>query len=463
MSEADFPALASVPYRVTSPSRIPAQRYYDEEFFRLEAERFWPHVWQMACRIEEIPEVGDWVEYRNLDKSVIVVRTASGIRAFHNACRHRGVQLASGHGNCSVNGFVCPFHGWRWNMDGENTFVYGKSRFSEADLDVADIALARCRVELWGGCAFINHDNDAPPLLDCFGDAAARLDARNIAELKVEWWRSSILPVNWKLAMEAFMEGYHVAATHPQLQAISTPESNMYGPTGPDRDMPTSSGTARAYVETTIRHLAKLSEGMAGMVHHTEVEIAESLRDMDLPEEIGPAAMAFYTRLRSEITRQGRERGLPMPDLVKAAADHPFKAVEFMVPHYFLLPMFAAMSAYRIRSLTAETCLFEIWSLAMLPDDPERDPPVAPAPSSHDDPSFPEIPRQDYSNLPLQQLGLHAGGFEFMRIQPETEGMISNFQRLVDGYLAGLPRDTLARGSAVVCSGFDAPILDIGF
>ena len=63
----------------------------------------------MACRLEEIPEVGDWVEYKNLDKSVIVVNTKNGIKAFHNACRHRGVQLASGHGNCKTAGFICPF------------------------------------------------------------------------------------------------------------------------------------------------------------------------------------------------------------------------------------------------------------------------------------------------------------------------------------------------------------------
>ena len=125
MTTATTPAPEALrPFMVSHPRRVPASRYYSEEFFELEREHVWPHVWQMACRLEEIPDVGDWVEYRNLDKSVIVVRTASGIKAFHNACRHRGVQLASGHGNCSVNGFVCPFHGWRWNMDGENTFVF---------------------------------------------------------------------------------------------------------------------------------------------------------------------------------------------------------------------------------------------------------------------------------------------------------------------------------------------------
>src|ERR1700748_3376802 len=114
----------AVPFQVTNPERIPVKRYNDQGFSDLEREHLWPHVWQMACRLEEIPEVGDWVEYKNLDKSVIVVRTKSGIKAFHNTCRHRGMKLASKHGNCERTGFVCPFHGWRWNMDGDNTFVF---------------------------------------------------------------------------------------------------------------------------------------------------------------------------------------------------------------------------------------------------------------------------------------------------------------------------------------------------
>ena len=89
-------------------------------------------------------------------------------------------------------------------MDGQNTFVFGRSKFRDADLDHAEIALVPCRVELWGGCAFINFDNDAPPLLDFLGPVAERLDARHVDRLKVEWWRSTVLPVNWKLAMEAF-------------------------------------------------------------------------------------------------------------------------------------------------------------------------------------------------------------------------------------------------------------------
>ena len=105
------------------PDRARKERYYDPEFFRLEAEQLWSRIWQMACRLEEIPEPHDYVEYEILDQSVVVVRTEDmGVAAFQNACRHRGVKVADGRGTCET-GFTCPFHGWCYGPDGKNTFV----------------------------------------------------------------------------------------------------------------------------------------------------------------------------------------------------------------------------------------------------------------------------------------------------------------------------------------------------
>ena len=67
-------AALPVPYAVEYPDRIPKERYFDREFFELERKRFWPRVWQMACRLEEIPNPGDYAEYQILDQSILVVR-----------------------------------------------------------------------------------------------------------------------------------------------------------------------------------------------------------------------------------------------------------------------------------------------------------------------------------------------------------------------------------------------------
>ena len=197
------------------PDRAPKERYYDPEFYALEAEQLWPRVWQMACRLEEIPEPGDFVEYEILDQSVIVLRGDDGeVRAFQNACRHRGVRLVEGRGN-GASGFTCPFHGWCYGQDGANTHIPLRRTFAEHNLEPADIDLTPVRCELWGGCAWINLDDDAPPLRECIEPAATILDAWKVESLRTEWWYACRLPVNWKLAQQAFQEQYHVVAGPP--------------------------------------------------------------------------------------------------------------------------------------------------------------------------------------------------------------------------------------------------------
>ena len=260
--------------------------------------------------------------------------------------------------------------------------------------------------------------------------------------------------------MEAFMEGYHVMRTHPQLHALMP--GNAYG-VDVDENVQTRHQDSHQMVNSMVDFFARLSKGMAGMVHETEVAVLERLRDMEVPEDPMAAVGAFMARAQQEITADGYARGAPMFDIPSVNQEHPYHDVEFMFPHFFLLPSFAAMSSYRIRPLTAETCLFEIWSLVLRPEDQAYETPKFATMLPYDSPEFPEIPMQDYSNLPRQQRGLHAGGFKHMRLSREQEGMISNYQRLVDGYLAGQDTETLANAQAIVNSGYNAPILNIGF
>lgn len=119
--------------------------------------------------------------------------------------------------------------------------------------------------------------------------------------------------------------------------------------------------------------------------------------------------------------------------------------------------------SYRIRPLGPEECLFEIWSLTRFPEGEEPPRPVRPEPMAGDDPRTPPVPLQDFANLPRQQLGLHAGGFEYMRLSNEIEGLIGNYQRLLDGYLAELDYEQLIPAHAVVNGRIDTPCKDLGF
>ncbi len=443
---------AAVPFAVEVADRIPKQRYLDPEFFAREAEMLWPRVWQMACRLEEIPEPRDFVEYRILDQSIIVLRGDDGtVRAFQNACRHRGVQLVAGRGTCEA-GFVCPFHGWCYGLDGANSFIPRKKTFAEHNVRPGDVDLVPVRCETWGGCAWINLDPDAPPLRASLEPAATILDAWKIESLRTEWWYAARLPVNWKLAIEAFVESYHVVETHPQL-VIPT----RYG----RRD--SGSFDPRAFVDADIQYLRTMSDGMAGMVHAHDVRIAEGLRDIDLPADPSEAVATWNHALNDAVTRWHRARGADMPVLDELTAQGVNLEFFGCFPHWFVLPMYSSASSYRFRPLGPEETLMELWSLTRPAAGEERPPPVAPEPWECDDPRWPPIPQQDFSNIPRQQQGLHARGFDYMRLSAELEGHISNFERTIDGFLAGLPHDELLPAvQSVNVYPFDRPVADLG-
>jgi phenylpropionate dioxygenase-like ring-hydroxylating dioxygenase large terminal subunit len=435
------------------PDRVPKQRYYDADFYRLENEQLWPRVWQMACRLEEIPRPNDFAEYEILDQSVVVVRTEDlGVTAFQNSCRHRGVRVAQGHGTCA-GVFTCPFHGWRYGPDGTNKGIPRRRTFADHNLEPGDLDLVPVRCETWGGCAWINLDPDAPPLRDSLEPFASSLDYWKVESLQTEWWYACHLPVNWKLAIEAFVEAYHVPQAHPQL-IIPT----RYGMRPGDEFDPV------AFIDSDIQYLRAMSEGMAGMVHDNDVQIAEGLRGIELPADSDEAMAAWNQTLNEAVTQWHRHRGADIPDLNELAAKG--LNLEFFqgFPNYFVLPMYSSASAYRFRPLGPEETLMEIWSLTRYPEGEARDAPTPPEAWSHEDPRWPPIPTQDFANIPRQQRGLHAKGFEYMRLSEGLEGHISNFERTIDGFLAGLPHEQLLPAVQTVnVYPFDTPIADLGF
>ena len=442
-----------VPFAVEVPDRIPKQRYFDPDFYQLEVEQLWPRVWQMACRLEELPGPDTFVEYEILDQSVIVVRTADDeIRAFQNACRHRGVQVVEGRGTCE-SGFVCPFHGWCYGLDGKNTFVSQRRQFAEHNLQPDDLNLTPVRCEVWGGCAWINLDADADALRESIEPFATTLDAWHMESFRTEWWKSFRLPVNWKLAQEAFLEQYHVIETHPELVI-----PGRYPPRDPTTFDP------RTFVDSELHYLQVMSNGMAGMVHANDVAIAEGLRDIELPADPTLALSIWNRTLNDAVVKWHRDAGSVIPDLNELEDNGLNQPMGFCFPHFFVLPMYSSASSYRFRPLGPEETLMEIWSLTRYPEGTERQPVPPPEPIAHDDPRVPPIPTQDFSNLPRQQRGLHNKGFEYMRLAAGMEGGVANFQRTVDGFLAGLPYEQLLPAlHAVNLNPLERPVVDLGF
>jgi len=222
---------------------IDRRRYYDPDFAALENARLWPRTWQMACRLEDIPETGDYVLYEIADISLIVVRSdRNTVRAFFNACLHRGRALRDSDGTASE--FRCPFHGFTWAIDGTCKRIVNEWDF--AHVDKADFALPEAQVGVWGGFVFVCPDGCDESLADFLGPVAAAYETRgwSLAERTKVVHVQKINRCNWKIALEAFIESFHVTETHssaaPYLGDANTqydvwegvPHTRMISPRG---------------------------------------------------------------------------------------------------------------------------------------------------------------------------------------------------------------------------------------
>jgi phenylpropionate dioxygenase-like ring-hydroxylating dioxygenase large terminal subunit len=193
------------------------ERYTSREWHVLEVERLWKRVWQFACREEHIPLPGDHIVYDIAGLSFIVIRTATGaIKAYPNACLHRGRRLKDHDGHCSE--LRCPFHGFAWALDGRLADVPAAWDFPHVEARRDDFHLPECRVGVWQGFVFINPDPNASP----FEEWVAELDEHftgtwDFTGKYVEAHVAKVIRANWKITQEAFCEAYHVNATHPQI------------------------------------------------------------------------------------------------------------------------------------------------------------------------------------------------------------------------------------------------------
>jgi len=219
------PRTLTLQNRFVAPlTSVPVSRYTTQAFFDLEMQLLWPKVWQMACREEEIAEVGDFTTYEIGNHSIIVVRTQQGIRAHHNVCRHRGRRLCDADGH--VASFICPFHGFSWNIDGTLRSVTSEWDFPHIDKKNFDLNAVRC--ETWGGWVFINMDLNAAPLTEYLGDLPEHFAVWAPEQRFIEAHVAKVMSCNWKVCQEAFMEAFHVINTHPQILVGIGDENSQY-------------------------------------------------------------------------------------------------------------------------------------------------------------------------------------------------------------------------------------------
>jgi phenylpropionate dioxygenase-like ring-hydroxylating dioxygenase large terminal subunit len=289
------PDLLPAVYKKTStlpggPKKVKTARFFERRYHDLEVEHLWGKVWQMACREEDIPEVGDYIIYTIVNRSYLIVRTTENeIKAHVNACMHRGRSLRECDGK-AVD-FRCPYHGWRWGIDGSLKDIPSEWDFLGVREDAQQLGSAK--VGTWGGFVFINPDPDCISLEDYMGPEMIE----HYAKIKLEnryrqAWVGRVVKANWKVVQEGFLEAYHSIATHPQLLTaggdLTDSRYDVFGNWGRlGHAMPSSSSPTRGMIasEEQLREgWYRSADMMRGYLKSIIGAEADMFSDMELNE-----------------------------------------------------------------------------------------------------------------------------------------------------------------------------------
>jgi len=375
---------------------VPITRYTTRAWHELEKERLWRRVWQFACREEHIPHAGDHIVYEIAGLSFIVIRTGSGaIKAYPNACLHRGRRLKDADGRCSE--LRCSFHGFAWTLEGDLLDVPARWDFPH----VRDEAfhLPEVQVGTWKGFVFINPDPDAEPLADFVRDLDEQFETWDLENYHVQAHVAKVIPANWKIVQEAFCEAYHVNATHPQILPYLGDTNSQIDVWDNCSRVITPGGTPSPLLGDSP----------------SEEDMMRAMLDVRVDEDL-PVRVPEGTSMRALAAALGRDRWRPV---VGEKVDGMSDAEMMDSLDYTLFPNFHPWGAYnRIvyrfrpngddhRSAIME-CLF------VAPFAGER-PPPAPVHWLRDDETFTDAPElgmlgkvfdQDLFNMPKVQLGL---------------------------------------------------------
>ncbi|MDE2411395.1 MAG: aromatic ring-hydroxylating dioxygenase subunit alpha [Sphingomonadales bacterium] len=434
------------------PVVIGPEAYVSADYARAEQDRLWRKVWLQAGRQEDVPHVGDYITYDILTDSILIVRTAPDtIKAYYNVCPHRGRRLVDtpeGKRNARGNrtSFVCGFHAWTFDIEGRNIYVPDRDNW-QGELADEDICLAPVQCGTWGGWIWINMDPEAAPLSAYLEPAASLLAPYQLQNMRARWRNWIVFDCNWKVALEAFNETYHVAGTHPEFMAFGDfpgwarnqgLHSNI-GYDAPD-DMDEQQGKLRIGTGddtriSTAQMQAYTWEAANTNTTQTMVDVAQRLV-YELPEGTPPAeVMAHWIKRSKEIDTA---RGVVWPDVPSAQATKSGTSWQ-VFPNFQIGHAVNNMLCYQARpyGFDPDKCIFEAAVYELYPEG------GAPATEWEYTPreAWPFVLRQDFDNMAAVQQGMKNNGFRFTRPNPYRERAISslhyNLSRFMD---AGTPR-----------------------
>ena len=189
--------------------------YTCPEIHKADVQAIFSTTWQLLGPVTKLADRGDYLAAELAGQKVFALRTASGIRAYRNVCRHRGAQLLpNGEGRCST--IRCPYHQWVWGDDGSlvNVPWWG----DDPEFRKEDWTLDHIEYAVWRGLLFVAIAPEKS-LETQLGDTIPELAEEPLESFGWIHRERLEFDANWKIYTDNFVEGYHIPGIHPAFDS----------------------------------------------------------------------------------------------------------------------------------------------------------------------------------------------------------------------------------------------------
>ena len=222
--------LESIHRPIEQARGMPNPAYTDAAFFVFERDNIMAKNWTAIGFVDQFQTaMVRPVDFMGLP--ILISKTRQGeIKVFHNVCSHRGMKLVAE--EKQTNGLiVCPYHSWTYSVAGElkatpNIGGIGIHTANGFNCDLHGLKEIRCHS--WLGILFINLSGDAAAFesdaaiiiersKNLMGESAEQL----LRPASTHSGTSLVVECNWKLAVENYLEAYHLPTIHPLLNSYS--------------------------------------------------------------------------------------------------------------------------------------------------------------------------------------------------------------------------------------------------
>ena len=413
------------------PVTIGTDAYLSADYAKAERDRLWRKSWLQAGRLEDIQGEGDFITFDIHDDSIIIVReTANSIRAFHNVCVHRGRRLVdtpAGQRNArgSAKNFTCGFHGWTYGLNGQCKHIPHHEDW-QGSLTSERTTLGGVKCESWGGWVWINMDADSVSLSEWLGVVPEMLDPYGLQNMRPRWRKWVVFDCNWKVAMEAFNETYHVATTHPEFNAFGqfrgwARNQGLHSHIGYEtaKGLEEDAGKMRTGIGDARISTAEMQNFTweAANTNTTETLVAAANRLVDeLPE--GTPATEVSKHWIMSARADDEKRGVIWPTVDPSHTGKAGTAWQIF-PNFQIGHAVNNMLCYMARPVgnDPDKCIFEAAVYELYP---EGEAPETEWAYTQPD-EWPPVLQQDFANMAAVQQGMKSAGFAGTQPNPYME------------------------------------------